>query len=159
MKLLYVRYDGNRLSVHHTDPSTLFSTEISSVDVGPAPLRSGDNVIAYIPSYSDLDESLLGTGFLNLEVIFSCIANHGVSKVPRCSKNTFGEDGLNQGNPVVSIADRGIKLEIFGEKISTYAFAVPKCTDFTAASDGCLRDKYDFGLVCYLPRFHCGNAN
>ena len=155
------------LSLYRTDSSTLSSTDlISSVIVGPGSFRapcgfvfpceiSVDNVIAYIRTYQDTDGNTLGTGFLNLETLFPCITSRSASDVPRCSRQTLGEDGFNKGNAVVDTADSGLKFQIFGRGISTYAFAVTTCSDFTPPSDGCLRDGYSFAVACYLPRVSC----
>ena len=159
MKLLRISYQDDTLSLYNTDGSTL-SSEIlvASVPVGDESVVSEHSVIAYVPSYADKDESMLGTGFLNLEAVFPCIAGSGLSDVARCTKNTLGEDGFNKGNPVIGMADRGKFVDIFGTEISTYAFAVPSCAAFTPDTDGCLHNGYEFSLLCYLPRSDCEPA-
>ena len=157
--------------MYRTDVTTLSSTEkISSVHVDVSPLRyhapiletekiSDDNIIAYATSWSDTDQSSLGTGFLNLDAIFPCASSSGSKDVPRCDEYTLEEDGFNKGKPVIGIADRGKKIDIFGADVSTYAFAVRECAEFTPEHDGCLRNKYDFAIACYLPRFDCANPD
>ena len=154
VSLLRITYESDTLSVYLTDSSTLATQLLSSVPVGDTQSISEDNIIAYIPSFIDDDGNVLGTGFLNLEAIYPCMSQ-GSSDMPRCSRQTMGEEGFNKGNAVVDTADRGQKFQIFGIGISTYAFAVSTCPDFTPPSDGCLRDGYTFAIACYLPRFWC----
>ena len=164
--MLSIRYEGDTLSVYRSDPATLSTPDelLGSVAItSNPPSPEKDSVIMYAPSYDgDIDESGLGTVFLNLEAIFPCIAGLGTNKIPRCTKNTFGEDGLNKGRPVIGLADNGKRLDksssiLFQLNFRAYAFAVPTCTTFTPFSDGCLRTKYDFEIVCYLPRSYCAD--
>ena len=172
VKLLRISYNNDELSVYRTDPTTLSSTEkISSVYVDVTPSKhltpvlqtrriSDDNIIAYASSYSDTDQSMLGTGFLNLDAIFPCATLSGSKDVPRCGEYTLEEDGFNKGKPVIGVADRGKKIDIFGVDVSSYGFEVRECPQFTPElPDGCLHNQYEFAIVCYLPRFDCANPD
>lgn len=132
---------------------------IDTINIGDggSDANGTNNVMFYRPRFNDGMNSNLAALFMNLEVIFPCIAPiSGVGAYyPICRAFTDEEDGFRGGRSVLDTGDIGNgRFRIFSATgdIATYALAIQTCPVWTTA---CFPDIHSFSIVCYLPRNTC----